>query len=233
MIYISTDYVFSGRRGEAPYKNSAAPEPPNVYGRTKLEGERAVLDVCSSSNARNGAVVLRVPVLYGACDEPKESAVNVLMSSLWASQKLGAADPNTEVDDWALRYPTNTADVGRVCRDISDLYRSSENRDSELPQILQFSSEDCMTKWQIVQTFAEITGLPLDNLTPSKPQDEPSDGVVRPYDCHLDTSALKELGVDVSTVGFREWWYVFVTYDKIAMSFADHSRSKELGVFQR
>ena len=211
LIYISTDYVFPGRKGEAPYKASSAPDPPNVYGRTKLEGEKAVLEVSRSANARNGVVVLRVPVLYGACDEPQESAVNVLMSSLWASQKLSSSDPKIDVDDWALRFPTNTADVGRVCRDISDVYRSSENRDQELPQILQFSSEDRMTKWQIVQVFAQITGLPLDNLTPSKPEDEPSDGIVRPYDCHLDTSELKQLGIDVSTVGFKEWWYVSMT----------------------
>ncbi|KAF3045966.1 hypothetical protein E8E12_009308 [Didymella heteroderae] len=215
LVYISTDYVFPGRQGEAPYKASSVPDPPNVYGRTKLEGEKAVLDVAASLNAPNSVVVLRVPVLYGSCDEPKESAVNVLMSSLWAAQKLGPEDPRIEVDNWALRIPTNTADVGRVCRDVSDFYRSSENEGRALPRILQFSSEDRMTKWQIVQMFAEITGLPLDNLKPSKPEDEPSDGTIRPYDCHLDTSELKELGIDVSTVGFREWW------------------SKELGVFQR
>jgi dTDP-4-dehydrorhamnose reductase len=30
MIYISTDYVFSGRPGEAPYKADSMPSPPNV-----------------------------------------------------------------------------------------------------------------------------------------------------------------------------------------------------------
>jgi S-adenosylmethionine synthetase len=30
LIYISTDYVFSGRPGEAPYKAHATPSPPNV-----------------------------------------------------------------------------------------------------------------------------------------------------------------------------------------------------------
>ena len=177
-----------------------------MYGRTKFEGERAVLGVASQANARNKVVVLRVPVLYGPCDEPKESAVNVLMSQLWAAQKLSASDPKIEVDDYALRFPTNTEDVGRVCRDISDFYRSSENAGRELPKTLQFSSEDQMTKWQIVQTFADITGLPLDNLAPFKPEDQPSYGTVRPYDCHLDTTELKDLGIDVSTVGFREWW---------------------------
>lgn len=206
LIYISTDYVFPGRPGEAPYSATAQPDPPNVYGRTKLEGERAVLDVTQQSGQRNKAVVLRVPILYGPCDEPSESAVNVLMSQLWAAQRLSSSDAKIQVDDYALRFPTNTEDVGRVCRDVSDMYRSTENQDRELPQVLQFSSQDVMTKWQIVKTFAEITGLPLENMEPSRPQDEPSDGTVRPYDCHLDTSGLKGLGVDVGTVGFRDWW---------------------------
>lgn len=63
-----------------------------------------------------------------------------------------------------------------------------------------------MTKWGIVQTFAEIMGLPTDNLEPHKPDEKTDDGTVRPYDCHLDTSILKDLGVDVATVDFRTWW---------------------------
>ncbi|KAF1954143.1 NAD(P)-binding protein [Byssothecium circinans] len=206
LIYISTDYVFSGRKGEAPYTPASTPDPPNVYGQTKLDGEKAVLDVASKTGAKNKVVVLRVPVLYGKCDEPHESAVNVLMSQLWAAQKLGENEPKIKVDDYALRFPTNTLDVGRVCRDIAKLYLDPTNAGRELPKILQFSSEDQMTKWQIVQTFSEIMGLPLDGMEPFKPDEDESDGVKRPYDCHLDTSALKELGIDVSTVGFKMWW---------------------------
>ena len=39
LIHISTDYVFSGRTG-APYAESDRPHPINVYGRSKLEGEK-------------------------------------------------------------------------------------------------------------------------------------------------------------------------------------------------
>ncbi|KAH4204667.1 hypothetical protein HBI18_075920 [Parastagonospora nodorum] len=206
LIYISTDYVFSGRRGEAPYKPESAPNPPNVYGQTKLDGEKAVLEVATQRGSQNKVVVLRVPVLYGSCDEPKESAVNVLMSQLWASQKLEDDRTKIQVDDYALRFPTNTQDVGRVCRDISKLYLDPANSDRDLPSILQFSSEDQMTKWQICQTFADIMGLPMDGMEPFTPDEDPIDGTVRPYDCHLDTSALRLLGIDVSTVDFQTWW---------------------------
>jgi dTDP-4-dehydrorhamnose reductase len=203
LIYISTDYVFSGRPGEAPYKPDSTPNPPNVYGQTKLDGEKAVLGVATETGARNKVVILRVPILYGSCDEPKESAVNVLMTPLWSAQKLEEGKPKIQVDDYALRFPTNTRDVGRVCRDISKLYLESKE---DLPTILQFSSEDQMTKWQICQVFADIMCLPLDNMVPFKPEEEPKDGTVRPYDCHLDTRALQQLGIDVSTVDFRTWW---------------------------
>jgi hypothetical protein len=80
--------------------------------------------------------------------------------------------------------------------------------DRDLPTILQFSSEDQMTKWQICQTFSDIMGLPMEGMEPFMPADDPNDETVRPYDCHLDTSALRLLGIDVSTVDFRTWWYV-------------------------
>ena len=167
-----------------------------------------MLEVAKRAGAKNKVIVLRVPVLYGKCDEPHESAVNVLMSQLWAAQKLQDGDPKIKVDDYALRFPTNTSDVGRVCRDIVKLYLDPTNNDRGLPEILHFSSEDQMTKWQIVQVFSDIMGLPLDGMEPFKPDENEGGGVKRPYDCHLDTSALKELGVDVSTVGFKTWWQV-------------------------
>ena len=41
MVYVSTDYVFSGE-GNEPYETDEPPAPLNVYGRSKYEGELAV-----------------------------------------------------------------------------------------------------------------------------------------------------------------------------------------------
>lgn len=43
LIHISTDFVFDGM-GSTPYRPDAATHPLSVYGRTKREGEQAVLD---------------------------------------------------------------------------------------------------------------------------------------------------------------------------------------------
>ena len=56
LIYISTDYVFDGT--SPPYTPSSQTNPLNLYGRTKRDGELAVLEVIGAD-----VVVLRVPVL--------------------------------------------------------------------------------------------------------------------------------------------------------------------------
>lgn len=113
LIYISTDYVFPGTEGDAPYEADAKPSPPNLYGQTKLDGERAVLAECKKADKRGLGVVLRVPVLYGEAENNSESAINVLMDVVTKCHQN--KDANISMDHWAIRYPTNTEDIGRVC----------------------------------------------------------------------------------------------------------------------
>ncbi|KAF4444483.1 dtdp-4-dehydrorhamnose reductase [Fusarium austroafricanum] len=204
VIYISTDYVFPGVPGDAPYEADAEPRPTNLYGQTKLDGERAVLDTLKEAGKEGLGVILRVPVLYGNAETPAESAVNVLMDALWKAQTQGA---KINMDHWAIRYPTNTEDIGRVCHDISVKYLGTpSNRRSSLPRILQFSSEDRMTKYEIVALFGEIMGLSTEGIHPNTEGNDPNASVQRPYDCHLSTKTLKDLGIDVSTCDFKGWW---------------------------
>lgn len=171
---------------------------------------------------KNGlGVVLRVPVLYGDAEMPNESAVNVLMDVVWRVQK----GEKIQMEHWALRYPTNTEDVGRVCHgevplsiqhrgsradkgiDVASKYLAArEGERVGLPKILQFSSEDKFTKYEICGLFGEIMGLNIDGIEPNTQGNDPDASVQRPFDCHLSTKALKDLGVDVSTQDFTGWW---------------------------
>lgn len=57
LLYISTDYVFNGKKGN--YNEEDEPNPINYYGVTKLEGENQVIQHCKNY------AILRTSVLYG------------------------------------------------------------------------------------------------------------------------------------------------------------------------
>ena len=57
MIQVSTDYVFDGT-AHTPYTEDCNPCPDSVYGTTKLEGEKEVMNHCEQ------AVVIRTAWLY-------------------------------------------------------------------------------------------------------------------------------------------------------------------------
>ena len=45
LLYISTDYVFSGE-GDEPFETDSPKYPCNFYGQSKLDGEKAVENIC-------------------------------------------------------------------------------------------------------------------------------------------------------------------------------------------
>ena len=57
LIHYSTDYVFDGTKTE-PYTEEDEPNPLNVYGKTKLEGERAI------QKAHDQYLILRTSWVY-------------------------------------------------------------------------------------------------------------------------------------------------------------------------
>ena len=96
MIHVSTDYVFDGAKG-APYSERDATNPTGVYGRTKLEGEAAVLA------AWRHAVVLRTSWVYSAAGK------NFVRTMLGAAQRM---DRLRVVGD-QVGCPTSARDLAR------------------------------------------------------------------------------------------------------------------------
>jgi len=58
LFYISTDYVFDGRK-DKPYSETDVPNPINIYGQSKLEGEKIIKSLLSKY------FILRTSWLFG------------------------------------------------------------------------------------------------------------------------------------------------------------------------
>jgi len=97
LVQVSTDYVFAGDAGR-PYAEDDVPAPRTAYGRTKLAGERAVLD-----RLPEAGYVVRTAWLYGAHGP---SFVRTMI-------KLENQRPTVDVVDDQHGQPTWTADVAR------------------------------------------------------------------------------------------------------------------------
>ncbi|XP_068133525.1 methionine adenosyltransferase 2 subunit beta isoform X1 [Hyperolius riggenbachi] len=194
LIYISSDYVFDG--SHPPYREDSAPNPLNLYGKTKLEGERVVLQ------NSEGAAVLRVPVLYGDVEKLEESAVTIMFDKVQFSNK------SANMDHWQQRFPTYVKDVASVCLQLTEKKMQDP---SLISGIYHWSGNEQMTKYEMACAMADAFNLPSSHLRPIT--DEPVDTTPRPWNPQLDCNKLEALGIGQRTpfrVGIREslWPYL-------------------------
>jgi dTDP-4-dehydrorhamnose reductase len=180
VLSISTDYVFDG--AHPPYLHDAQPSPLNAYGRSKLEGERALTETTGLG------CVLRLPLLYGPIVDWTESAVTSLVPAIAASASSAPAAKAAVMDAWAIRYPTFTPDVAFVIRQMLERHAHGEAIDG----IGQWSGDEPMTKYEIAIRLGEALQLGDVRLTP---QHTPADTTPRPHNCHLDSGRLEALGI--------------------------------------
>uniref|UniRef100_A0A3Q0T3U7 Methionine adenosyltransferase 2 subunit beta n=1 Tax=Amphilophus citrinellus TaxID=61819 RepID=A0A3Q0T3U7_AMPCI len=177
-LYISTDYVFDGRN--PPYGEDDSPNPLNMYGRSKLEGERETLRHCP------GAVVLRVPVLFGEVESVTESVVTSLYLKVQE-----ASEESCTLDHCLQRFPTDARDVATVCRKLSERAR----QDPSIRGIFHFSGKEQMTKYEMAVAIAQAFNLPSSHLIPLTEQ--PAASALRPINSQLNCSRLELLNLSV------------------------------------
>lgn len=180
LVYLSTDYVFDG--SSPPHGVDAATHPLNAYGRSKLDGEIAIRNETAS------AAVLRVPILYGPCETLAESALTVTVPTLLHATSAAPA----VLDHWATRYPTHTADVAAVIRQLILRYLDEPS----LNGVFHWSGDDPHTKYTLGLLMARILGVDAALIHPDS---GPSSGAPRPQNAQLDTSRLAALGIAAKT----------------------------------
>lgn len=101
LLHYSTDYVFDGSK-QGPYLESDAVSPINAYGRTKLDGERAI--------AASGCdhLILRTEWVYGPHGK------NFMLTML----NLAQTRPELRVVDDQRGAPTSSVQLGRLTREL-------------------------------------------------------------------------------------------------------------------
>ncbi|XP_042309360.1 methionine adenosyltransferase 2 subunit beta isoform X2 [Sceloporus undulatus] len=148
LVYISTDYVFDGT--DPPYKENDVPNPLNLYGQTKLDGEKAVL-----RNSKDAAV-LRIPILYGEVERLDESAVTVMFDKVQFNNK------SANMDHWQQRFPTYVKDVASICRQLAE----KRMLDPSIKGTFHWSGNEQMTKFEMARAMADAFNLPSSHLRP-------------------------------------------------------------------
>ncbi len=122
VLHYSTDYVFDGRKA-GPYQEQDLPGPLNVYGRSKLAGDQALL----ASGAR--ALILRVGWVYGLRGRNFLISMRRLMSE---RESLRVVDDQVGSPTWSRLIGEASAAVlaqllygGRDARTLSGIYHLS------------------------------------------------------------------------------------------------------------
>ncbi len=137
MLHISTDQVFDGQSGS--YTEESPPAPINVYGRTKLEGERAVLSELPS------ALVVRTN-LYGWNATDKYSLGEWILSNL----EVGKSIPGFRD---VIFTPLLVNDL---CGLLLDMLRL------RLEEIWHLGGSETISKYAFARKLAEVFGLDAD-----------------------------------------------------------------------
>ncbi|WP_019674742.1 dTDP-4-dehydrorhamnose reductase [Arsukibacterium perlucidum] len=98
LLHVSTDYVFNGRQ-QQPYTEADSPVPLNQYGKSKLAGEMAMLDIAPAG------LILRTSWLYS------EFGHN-FACSIW--RKIQQGEPLRVVND-QTGSPTYARELAALC----------------------------------------------------------------------------------------------------------------------
>ena len=182
LVQISTDYVFGGDPYNTPCREDQKGTPTGVYGKTKLEGEKAIEAVGCDY------VIIRTAWLYS------EFGKNFVKTML----NLTATKPKLNVVFDQAGTPTYAYDLADAIRTVLADYES-ENPTAGYSKtgIYHFSNEGVCSWFDFTKKIAELAGNTACDIQPCHSDEFPSP-VTRPAYSVLDKTKIKQtFGVKV------------------------------------
>ncbi len=167
LIHISTDYVFDGKN-HRPYVESDPTDPQGVYGRTKRDGENAILSVAPANT-----IILRTSWVYSSFGN------NFVKTML----RLGRERESLGVIFDQVGTPTYARDLAQAILDILP------NIQNSTPNIYHYSNEGVASWYDFARAIFELSGIDC-GVNPITTDQYPTPAV-RPHYSLLNKAKIK------------------------------------------
>ena len=169
MIHISTDYVFDGTNCK-PYVEEDEENPTSVYGRTKLDGEKAMCSV-----APENSLILRTSWVYSSFGS------NFVKTML----RLGKEQDELGVIFDQIGTPTYARDLAK-----SILHILTSGYKNKRVEIYHYSNEGVCSWYDFAKAIFDFSDIPC-RLNPISTEQYPTPAK-RPHYTLLDKSKIKD-----------------------------------------
>ncbi|TKX40536.1 dTDP-4-dehydrorhamnose reductase [Halorubrum sp. CGM4_25_10-8A] len=168
-VHVSTDYVFDGTARD-PYGEAASPNPVQVYGESKLAGERAVHE------AAGDHLIARLSFVWGV----HRSSGELTGFPAWVRDQLASGNSvPLFTDQWVT--PTR---AGQAAATLLDLI------DADTTGLYHVACRSCVTPYAFGEVLADQVGADTALLKEGSTDDIDRDATRPTYSC-LDVGAVE------------------------------------------
>lgn len=177
LLHLSTDFVFNGTKN-TPYTEEDIPNPTGVYGQTKLEGEKAILENCKKY------FIIRTSWVYSTFGN------NFMKTML----RLAKEREKLSVVNDQIGTPTHAVDLAEVL--VKIIITDHQQPTANNYGIYNFSNEGQCSWYYFAKKIFEFNNIKI-NLEPIPTTSFPTPAK-RPAYSVLDKRKIKEtFGVEV------------------------------------
>lgn len=165
-VQISTDYVFDGTK-HTPYNEADQANPSTFYGKTKLEGEKAIMQECKQ------AMIIRTAWLYSTFGN------NFVKTMI----QLGKERHELGVIFDQIGTPTYARDLAAIIM--------AAIRQKFMPGVYHFSNEGVTSWYDFAKVIHRLAGIKNCNVRPLHTEEYPTPAR-RPAYGVLDKTKIKQ-----------------------------------------